>query len=177
MSELGEWDSFYVIVGGAAGALIGLQFVVMTLLAEKPSPSVSEAVPVFATPTIIHFSATLLVAALLRAPWPSVAAAALACGAVGVCGVLYTLLLVWRIRRQSGYRPDAEDWACHVLLPLLAYGLMALTPLPSLAHERETLFGIAAGVLLLLFAGIHNAWDAVAYQVVVKPGRDASPRD
>jgi len=41
MSELAEWDSFYVIVGGAAGALIGLQFVVMTLIAEKPSPRIA----------------------------------------------------------------------------------------------------------------------------------------
>jgi len=33
MSEFTEWESFYVIVGSAAGALIGLQFVVMTLVA------------------------------------------------------------------------------------------------------------------------------------------------
>ena len=33
MTELDEWDSFYLIVGPAAGALIGLQFVVMTLMA------------------------------------------------------------------------------------------------------------------------------------------------
>jgi hypothetical protein len=174
MSELGGWDSFYMIVGGAAGALIGLQFVVMTLLAEKPSAAVSEAVPAFATPTIVHFSATLLVSALLRAPWPSVTAAAFACGAVGLCGVIYTLLLAWRIKRQSAYQPDAEDWSFHILLPLAAYVLMMLAPLPSLAQEREALFGIGAGVLLLLFTGIHNAWDAVSYQVVVKPGQ---PRD
>ena len=176
MSELGGWDSFYMIVGGAAGALIGLQFVVMTLIAEKPSPRIAEAGPVFSTPTIIHFSATLLVSALLRAPWPSVAAAALACGAVGLCGAIYTLLLVWRIKRQSAYQPDAEDWSFHILLPLVAYGLMMLAPLPSLAHARETLFGIGAGVLLLLFTGIHNAWDAVSYQVFVvrNPGQ---PRD
>jgi hypothetical protein len=173
MLELGAWDSFYVIVGGAAGALIGLQFVVMTLLAEKPSAAVSEAVPAFATPTIIHFSATLLVSALLRAPWPGVRAAAFACGAVGLCGLIYVLLLARRIRRQTAYRPDAEDWSFHILLPLLAYALMTLTPLPSLAYERQTLFGIGAGVLLLLFTGIHNAWDAVSYQVVVrKPGKD-----
>jgi hypothetical protein len=174
MSVLSEWDSFYVIVGGAAGALIGLQFVVMTLIAEKPSPGIAEAGPAFATPAIVHFSATLLVSALLRAPWPSVTVAAFACGAVGLCGLTYTLLLVRRIRRQTAYRPDAEDWSFHVLLPLLAYALMALTPLPSLAHERETLFGIGAGVLLLLFVGIHNAWDAVAYQVFVlrKPTKD-----
>jgi len=49
-----------------------------------------------------------------------------------------------------------------------------LMPLPSVAYERETLFGIGAGVLILLFAGIHNAWDAVSYQVFVvrKPGQD-----
>jgi hypothetical protein len=37
MPAFEEWESFYLIVGGAAGALIGLQFVVMTLLADKPS--------------------------------------------------------------------------------------------------------------------------------------------
>jgi hypothetical protein len=31
MSDLAKWDSFYVIVEPSAGALIGLQFVVMTL--------------------------------------------------------------------------------------------------------------------------------------------------
>src|SRR5205807_4175372 len=32
MSALKEWESFYVIVGSSAGALIGLQFVVVTLI-------------------------------------------------------------------------------------------------------------------------------------------------
>jgi len=174
MSELGEWDSFYLIVGGAAGALIGLQFVVMTLIAERPSPMIAVAGPLFSTPTIIHFSATLLVSALLRAPWPGVRAAAFACCAVGLCGLIYTLLVARRIWKQSAYQPDAEDWSFHILLPLLAYVLLMLMPLPSLAHERETLFGIGASVLILLFAGIHNAWDAVSYQVFVvrKPGKD-----
>jgi hypothetical protein len=36
VSELDKWESFYVIVGSAAGALIGLQFVVMTLIAQRP---------------------------------------------------------------------------------------------------------------------------------------------
>jgi hypothetical protein len=33
--EFEVWESFYAIVGAAAGALIGLQFVVMTLIAER----------------------------------------------------------------------------------------------------------------------------------------------
>ena len=176
VSELSAWDSFYVIVGGAAGALIGLQFVVMTLIAEKPSAWIAEAGPVFSTPTIVHFSAILLVSALLRVPWPTVMAAAFACGAVGLSGLIYTLLLAWRMHKQTAYQPDAEDWSFHLLLPLLAYALLTLAPLPSLA-QGQTLFGIGAGVLLLLFAGIHNAWDAVTYQVFVlrKPGPDNAP--
>src|SRR5256885_6087757 len=65
MAELAEWESFYVIVGSAAGALIGLQFVVMTLLAENPPQRVAEAGAAFASPTIVHFSAALLLSALL----------------------------------------------------------------------------------------------------------------
>jgi len=43
MSEFAEWDSFYVIVGSAAGALIGLQFVVLTLVAERAPLRAAEA--------------------------------------------------------------------------------------------------------------------------------------
>jgi len=49
MSELAEWESFYVIVGTFAGALIGLPFVVMTLIADMPPLRVAAA-GAFATP-------------------------------------------------------------------------------------------------------------------------------
>ena len=64
MSELAKWDSFYVVVGSAAGALIGLQFVVATLIAERPALRVAEAGAAFATPTIVHFGTALLLTAL-----------------------------------------------------------------------------------------------------------------
>ena len=35
--QIESWASFYVIVGSSAGALTGLQFVVMTLIADFPS--------------------------------------------------------------------------------------------------------------------------------------------
>ena len=37
---------------------------------------------------------------------------------------------------------------------------------------REGLFIVAGAVLLLLFTGINNAWDAVAYHVLVYTARD-----
>ena len=66
----------------------------------------------------------------------------------------------------------------HVALPLGAYALLAVSPFVAHAHTRDAaLFGVGAAALLLLFVGIHNAWDAVAYHVFVNlPRADAEPR-
>jgi hypothetical protein len=167
MSELAEWDSFCVIVGAAAGALIGLQFVVMTLIAEKPSLRVGEAGAAFGTPTIVHFSVALLLSALLRAPWPAIAPAAIVWGLTGLSGLAYALIVVRRMRRQTVYPPVFEDWLFHAALPLVAYAILTLSSVAAPFHAREALFGIAAAMLLLLFIGIHNAWDSVAWHVFV----------
>ena len=48
MTEFAQWDSFYLIIGGAAGALIGLQFVVLTLIGDRagdPSPEALQGPP------------------------------------------------------------------------------------------------------------------------------------
>jgi hypothetical protein len=167
MSEFAEWESFYVIVGAAAGALIGLQFVVMTLIAEKPQLATPEAGAAFASPTIVHFGASLLLSAILRAPWHAIMPVAMLWGLVGVAGAVYTGIVVRRVRAQAAYRPDIEDWLFHVVLPLATYALLAVSALVAGSHEREALFGVGAATLLLLFIGIHNSWDAVAYHVLV----------
>jgi hypothetical protein len=168
MSQLAEWDSFYVIVGSAAGALTGLQFVVMTLIAERPAAGAADAGAAFATPTIVHFGAALLLSALLRAPWEGITPAATLWGLIGVGGAVYAVVVARRMRAQSAYRPELEDWVCHVALPLAAYTGLALSACAASSHTREALFGVGAAALLLLFTGIHNAWDSVAYHVLVK---------
>src|SRR5207237_6378923 len=126
MSELTEWDSFYVIVGSAAGALIGLQFVVITLIAERPPLRAAEAGAAFATPTIVHFGAALFLSAGLRAPWQTATAAAALWGLTGFGGLAYGVIVVRRMRRQAAYQPEFEDWLFHVALPSAAYAVLAL---------------------------------------------------
>jgi hypothetical protein len=172
MSELARWDSFYVIVGPAAGALIGLQFVVMTLIADRPPVRAADAGAAFATPTIVHFSLVLLLSAVLRAPWDSLALVALACGLTGLGGALYALITARRMWRQTVHRPDREDWLFHIVLPLAAYAALALAALALPSRAHEALFATAGATLLLLFSGIHNAWDAVAYHVLVNSRRE-----
>jgi hypothetical protein len=175
---LAGWDSFYVIVGSAAGALIGLQFVVMTLIAERPPPRAAEAGPVFGTPTIVHFSAVLLVSALVRMPWQTVMPPAAILGLIGFSGAAYLAITAFRMRKQNAYKPDLEDWLFHILLPFLAYVALPVSAFAAFSDMRDALFGVGASTLLLLFIGIHNAWDSVAYMVFVqlkKPNTEQEP--
>jgi hypothetical protein len=179
MPELARWDNFYVIVGSAAGALIGLQFVVLTLIAERPSAGAADAGAAFGSPTIVHFGAALFVSAMLHAPWQTITIAAVLWGLLGFGGVGYTVIVARRMRKQSAYKPIFEDWLCHVALPLGAYAMLALSAFEASSYMREALFGVGGAALLLLFIGIHNAWDSVSYYVFVhKVGTNTErPRD
>ena len=181
MQPLADWDSFYVIVGSSAGALIGLQFVVMTLVAANPPKGVSEGSAAFSTPTVVHFSVVLLLSALVRIPWQSTASAALAWGLLGLCGLVYTAAVVRRMQTQSVYQPVLEDWLFHALLPLAAYVALGASAFTAEDHPHGALLSVGGAALLLLFTGIHNAWDAVAYHITVnlsgdKPKEGQAPK-
>ena len=140
----------------------------MTLIAEKPALRTVEAGATFATPTIVHFSAVLLLSALTRAPWQALTVVAILWALIGLSGVAYVLLAARRMRAQTTYRPQFEDWLCQILLPLAAYAMLAVSALMAAFYIREALFGVGAAALLLLFVGIHNSWDSIAYQVFNK---------
>src|SRR6266705_911059 len=105
MSEFAEWDSFYVIVGSSAGALIGLQFVVLTLIAERPALRLAEAGAAFSTPNVVHFCVVLLLSAIVSAPWNGITPVAIVWGLMGLSGVVYTALVTRHLKVQTIYKP------------------------------------------------------------------------
>ena len=168
-----SWESFYVILGSSSAALIGLQFVVITLIAERRAHRAEpHTLSAFATPTVVHFGVALLISAVMTAPWPSVAAVGIALASSGIGGVAYGLRVVLRARRQTSYTPVWEDWLWHVVLPVAAYVSVAVAG--WLVRSRLTFgpFLVASAALTLLFIGIHNAWDTVTYIVVTDQPAD-----
>jgi hypothetical protein len=168
VSVLITWQTFYVLIGTAAATLTGLMFVVVTLIAgvRVRASSPGEAFTTFNTPNVVHFCAALLVAALLIAPWPVLWTAGLLLGLEGLGGVSYALIVLRRLRRVKSYRPVLEDWLFHTVLPLISYAALVAAALVLPAYPAPALFVVAAATLLLLFIGIHNAWDNVTYITV-----------
>jgi hypothetical protein len=179
MSLLGGWENFYVIVGSSAGALIGLQFVVLTLIASRPiARGEAQAGDAFATPIVVHFGVVLLLSAFVSAPWDGIGTVAVLWGLVGLSGIVYIVIVARRMRAQTAYRPVFEDWLFHVLLPLAAYAMLTGSAFAARSSARTALFLVGAASLLLLFVGIHNAWDTVMHLVFVeKRGKQDAERN
>jgi hypothetical protein len=137
--------------------------VVIVLGADVGGLGSMPAIGAFATPTIVHFSAVVLVSALVTMPWTGSSGAAFTVGTCGAAGLVYGLLVVRRARVQTDYVPELEDWIWHGILPLIAYGALLAAAIIFPQRTVLALFVIGATTLLLLFIGIHNAWDAVTY--------------
>lgn len=167
------WESYYVIMGSSGAALTGLQFVVMALAAETHRTD-GGAIDAYATPTVVHFCVALFVAAVVSAPWRGLGGPSLALGLVALFGIGYALIVTRRATRQTGYAPVFEDWLWHTILPLVAYVTMLVASLAFVRHPQTALFPIGGAVLLLLFIGIHNAWDTVTFLTL---DQQPSPRE
>lgn len=174
-SPLAAWENFYVIVGSSAGALTGLQFVVIALIAEGRTPGSMREVRAFGSPTIVHFCASLLISAILSAPWRTLPSAGFALLLCGAAGVVYAIRVIRHARLTTGYKPDAGDWMWYVVGPLVLYSAWTASAILLAWSHAWALFAIAAVTLLLLFLGIHNAWDSITYIAIEH--RKAKSRD
>ena len=163
---LPAWQGFYQIVGTSAAALIGIQFVVITLIATMRRPATADSISAFGTPTVVQFASTLLVAALLNVPWPSLFPLSIALAMCGLGGLAYGAIAIRRARRQTYYLPEPADWLRYALFPCSAYAILLVSA--AFLGTATSLALCATGVasLGLLLIGIHNAWDAVTHMVV-----------
>jgi hypothetical protein len=166
LALLSRWQNFYVIVGSAAAALTGLQFVVIALVTEIRQRNTAGGIDAFSTPTIVYFSTALLLSAVLCAPWTGMMALAILIAVCGAAGVCYALLVARRALSQTIYRLVLEDWLWHIAFPLTAHAMLLVAGLTLMRYPTGALFTIATTAMLLLAIGIHNAWDTVTYLVL-----------
>jgi hypothetical protein len=169
------WESFYVIVGSSGAGLIGVQFVVITLISSIRKRVTAEPISAFATPTVVHFVMALVVSALMSAPWHSLAPPSVALALCGLGGIGYGATVIRRARRQTEYRPVLEDWIWYGALPCTAYVALALAAFWLRFNTPLAAFLVAAAALALLLIGIHNAWDTVTHLVLTADDDATSP--
>ena len=171
------WQTFYEIIGSASGALAGLMFVVMALVGDARGATESQ-LDAFGTPTVIHFGAALLLSALSAAPWPGLTSFRISLAFYGAIGVIYMMIVARRTRRLTEYSAVFEDWLFHAVLPVASYVAVLAAAIGLPRAGTVSLFSVGAAAVLLLFVGIHNAWDTVTYILINRwEARRRRPRE
>jgi len=125
----------------------------------------------------VHFCVALLVAAILSAPWQALWNAGLLLGLSGLGGVTYVVIVLRRARRQTDYQSVLEDRLWYTVFPLVSYTALVVATILLLGNTALALFVIGAVTVLLLFIGIHNAWDTVTYVAVERSQPENKSQD
>jgi hypothetical protein len=174
-SLFAPWETFYVIVGSSGGALTGLLFVVVALAADRSTPATERGLGAFTTPSIFHFVFVMAIAALVTMPRRGLASLSVLLGLCAVIGATVTVAAVRRIMTFEQYKPVAEDWIFHGVAPALCYVGLLVAAIALHAETELALYLIASATLVLLFVGIHNAWDVALYSAINMPRREDAP--
>ena len=168
--DLGEllhlWHDFYLLIGTAAATLIGLMFVAASIAASTMTEQHKAGLQAFFSPTVVHFAAVLITCVVLSAPlrkWPMLGALVLA---VGIFGVGYSLT-VWVRMGRGGFtaKIDLADRFWYALSPVAGHLLVVAAGIAALLHYEHSLELLAIAIVLLLLAGLRNAWDITAWAV------------
>lgn len=87
---LRDWHNFYMLTGAAAATLMGLVFVATSLgTSLMKSAITTSGIRAFVSPTIIHFSSVLIIAALSTIPTHTYLSFGSLLGLGGVTGLGY----------------------------------------------------------------------------------------
>jgi hypothetical protein len=175
LAELHNWHDFYLLVGTAAATLVGLMFVACSIGAAVFNEENRAALAAFITPTVVHFAAVLFASLAVMIPthtWHSLGVL-LAVG--GLAGAIYCGRIMVQMIIRHSFNIDLTDRLFYALIPLLGY-LLALVAAVLLFEQSELGADlIAAAMLVLLFAGVRNAWDMMVWIVLKAPSGGAPP--
>ena len=175
---LSNWQNFYMLIGTAAATLTGLMFVATTLLAglDTHEPIANAGIAAYNTPTVVQFCTVLLLAGMLSAPWQAFSTIGILLELMGLGMVIYSIIVLRRMRRVPHYQSTLEDWVWYMALPLLANIMLIVAAIMLLENPALALYLIGSAMMMLLLIGIRNAWDNVTF-LAVKRGAHTHPED
>jgi hypothetical protein len=154
------WRDFFVMVGTAAGAILGATFVVATLTSNVKERNLG--LRGFITPTAVHLGSAMVGSSILTMPVLTPWALAGAFGTGGVAGLIYCVIVWTRIRHL---KIDLADRCWYVGLPVLCYIALGAAPLLVCAGKPHTLEILAIAMIAMLVIGARNAWDMATFMI------------
>lgn len=166
---LRDWESFYLLVGSAAAALIGLLFIVATLTTNIDRSSVDRGNHLYMTPIVFHLVMIVVLSATALAPTVTTAAFGIVCALAAIAGFAYGAMVTFGIVTIADPPTHWSDKWYYGAGPTLAYVVLAIVAAAMLRNRGWAANGVATVAVVLLLLGIRNAWDLVTYLAPKQP--------
>ena len=166
-----DWSEFYLLAGSAAAVLIGLIFVVISLMQDRSRSSVLAGSKLYMGPIVLGVSFVLILSAIALTPGVEGKEVAAIIALVALWGLARGILSFLGILRllSNGEVHWTDPWFYGAIpsLVYLALGGVALAFLKgwNWAHE-----GLAAATTAILLCAIRNEWDLITW---IAPRADA----
>jgi hypothetical protein len=160
-----DWGEFYLLAGSAAAVLIGLIFVVVTLMQDKPRSTMVSGARLYMGPVVLQVSFVLGLSAAALMPdinpkrFAALAAAVTAWGLYrSVVSSVGISKLVW-----SEDPPHWTDKWFYGVIPTLLFLVLGVVAWGFWSEAEWAVDGIAAVITGILLLAIRNEWDLVTW--------------
>jgi hypothetical protein len=163
------WHDFYVLVGTASATLVGLMFVAATLGSSVFSERHRVALQAFISPTVVNFAAALFICIGVMIPSQTWLSLGVLLAGGGVAGLVYAGRVWVQMFVRRSFHVDMVDRMFYATVPLVGYLLVLAAGILLLLRARWSAEVAAAALVVLMFAGVRNAWDMTTWIMMRTP--------
>jgi hypothetical protein len=160
------WGEFYLVAGGASAVLIGLIFVVVSLMQDRSRSSVLYGSKLYMGPIVLHMSFVLVLSGAALTPDISGRAFAIISGAIALWGAargIYSIAGMRRLRSSGENEVHWTDVWYYGAIPLALYAALAVVAAGFASGWANAPYGLAAVIVALLLLSVRDEYDLVTW--------------
>ena len=157
-----DWGEFFLMAGGAAAVLIGLIFVVISLMQDRSRSSVLAGSRLYMGPIVLGVSFVLALSAAALTPGIEPRCFALVTGIVALWGLVRGVMSALGIARLKDEVHWTDIWFYGVI-PSLIYLALGGVAIGFWTGQAWAGHALAAVIVVLLLSAIRNEWDLITW--------------
>lgn len=168
------WENFFLMAGGAAAVLIGLLFVVISLMGDRSRDSVLAGSRLYMGPIVLGVSFILTISAAALTPGITRPAFAGITTIIAFWGLARAVTSTWGIARLNRIENEKVHWTdvwFYGVFPILLYLALAVDAVAFWEDWPSARYWLATIVTLGLLLSVRNEWDLITW---ITPRGEAS---
>jgi hypothetical protein len=172
-----HWSDFFLLVGSAAAVLIGLIFVVISLLQDRSRSTVLAGSRLYMGPIVLGISFVLTLSAAALTPGVGRCAFAALTGIVAVWGLVRGIMSTHGIQHLSHIDDGPPHWTdvwFYGLIPCVLYAAFGIVAVAYWRGWPWADYGLATAITAALLLAIRNEWDLITW---IAPRNDRPPAE